>query len=134
MALTKPDKLQASLHKKKAEKAGASIRRAALDNISDSDSDDYIRGKFPRSVKNATMRSVSPVNAEIEYVTDVNGFFRDGGNISLEDEDRMMQEGLSVEELQSNDQQVDDSWLDELTTSSQNQVPVDDVSPQVNLH
>lgn len=124
MALTKPDKSQASLHKKKAEKGGASIRSAALDNISDSDSDDY-------------QWQISPQCQERnKYVTNVNGLFRDGGNNSLEDEHRMMQEGLSDQELESNDQQVDNSWLDEITTLSQDQysVQVEDVSPQVNLH
>lgn len=132
MALTKPDKSQASLHKKKAEEAGASIRSAALANISDSDSDDYMRGNFSRSVENATKRAASPSSEDI--VTDVNGFFPDGGRISLEDEDRIMREAMYDEELQSSDHQIDTSWLDEITAQSQNQYSVDGGSPQVNLH
>ncbi len=126
MALTKPDKSQASLHKRKAEKDGASIRSAALDNISDSDSDDYTLGKFPRSVNNATTRATSPRSEEIEYVTGINDFFRDDGDENLEN---------YYEEEREREQQVDHSWLDDITTSSQNQYsfPVDEDSPQVNL-
>lgn len=70
MSLTKPEKSQSALHRKKVEKSGDSIRNAALNNVSDSESDDYILNNYSRNDPNGTSRKGSNrSDDEMEYVT-----------------------------------------------------------------
>lgn len=87
MSLTRPQAIHSNLYTKKARTDGESIRDAALRELSDSEPDDYIHGKYSRGDScDSSKRPRS--NEEIEYVTNVNGFFNDKP-MTLEEESEM---------------------------------------------
>lgn len=61
--------------------------------LSDSEPDDYIHGKYPRGDSCGNSRKRPGNNEEIQFVTDVNGFFNDEP-MTLAEEDLMDQELL----------------------------------------
>lgn len=94
MALTKPQAIHSNLYTKRARTDGESIRDEALRSLSDSEPDDYIHGKYSSGDScGGDSRKRPRNNEEIEYVTDLNGFFNDKP-MTLEEEYLMDQELL----------------------------------------
>lgn len=82
-----------NMYTKRARTDGESIRDAALRELSDSEPDDYIHGKYSRGDSCSDKHKEPRNNEEIEYITDVNGLFNDRPT-TLEDEHLMDQELL----------------------------------------
>lgn len=127
MSLTKPNEKESSIYLKKNKKDGESIREAALNEISDSDSDDYIHYKSSRKDSQDT--------EELEEIQSMNNYFNDKP-MSLEEEERddlqLMRE--RDESLESNYQaDRSKSWKDVPSTSRDNShsIPEADFVSQV---
>lgn len=98
MALTKPNDTHSTIYLKKNKKDGESIRDAVLEEISDTDSDDYTNKSHKHPSRNERD------DEEMENVTDARGFFGDA-DMTLEEERIMDEEAYAdSSEVQPSDQ------------------------------
>lgn len=119
MSLTKPSEADSSVYKKVNKRKGESLRNAALNEVLDSDSDNYI--------SNSNKKSCSRSDEEVS----INRAFS-GDQPTLEEERLIDLKSISyANSLQC--RQNDESWQDTPSTSSDNRHSVPLSTLQVSL-